>query len=70
MARVMYGMQSMTSHTIRMSLASRPVGSSREIDCSVDQRNMRERLWEIADKAFFDRIVFLRQQTNVIAKVK
>ena len=43
--------------------------SPREVVSRIDQRDMRERLREIADLPACSRVVFLRQQSDIVAQV-
>jgi hypothetical protein len=42
----------------------------RQIMRRVDQSDVGERLWEIPDLAAGSRIVFLRQQSNIVAQIE
>jgi hypothetical protein len=40
----------------------------KEIVCRIDQSDVRKRLWEVADEPLRPRVVFLRQETDVVAE--
>jgi hypothetical protein len=54
------------SHLVLGALVDR-LSAARQVKGAVDQREMRESLWEIADQAFHVRIILLAQQTDLVA---